>query len=85
MTIELKPCPFCGGKPVFAPTSTGREGITRYFHFDIKCESCNIFAPSHGTAWEVSFMITSDGEIKFTKDDRNAAINAWNRRAHNDD
>lgn len=50
--IELKPCPFCGGKPVtFSCDGSGRYyaelGTVRLHganldHFLIKCEKCGI-------------------------------------------
>lgn len=39
MMIELKSCPFCGGKAIMETFTIKREGIPRY---RVKCSECEI-------------------------------------------
>lgn len=54
LTIELKPCPFCGAKP-----DDQDVGL-----FVVECPNCGIVGPA--------------------AENRDAAIQAWNRRAYQD-
>lgn len=42
VTIELKPCPFCGGTPVF------REAGFKNPYFGVKCTGCKAQLPLKG-------------------------------------
>lgn len=39
--IELKPCPFCGGKAEYETVST-RHVFKKYIGFYIKCTECGV-------------------------------------------
>lgn len=79
--IELKPCPFCGGKAEYIINSNYERCTTHGWQFGIKCTNCMIELPMR------DFIVTADlksnGEIVFAKDDRKKAADMWNRRAGN--
>lgn len=80
--VELKPCPFCGGKANFLIKTYMERGITRGYTFGIYCTKCDIALPK--TNYIIEFEMSSDdGELKVTTDERPQAIEAWNRRADN--
>lgn len=77
---ELKPCPFCGGKAWFSQTSYGttdRDSVM--FHFSIRCRKCNASAP--GSNGYIALDFSTTGKLRIWHDDRNKAIEEWNRRA----
>lgn len=69
--IELKPCPFCGGKAEYIINSNYERCTTHGWKFGIKCTSC------------MTVDLKPNGEIVFAKDDRKKAADMWNRRADN--
>ena len=80
---ELKPCPFCGGKAVFVTKSIGHGGGCAIFDFEISCESCSAKAPkAYGC---IEFYFDQYGEVKVHKDEKQKAIEAWNRRTGDTD
>ena len=81
--VELKPCPFCGGKANFLIKTHMERGVTRGYTFGIYCTKCDITLPK--TNYIIEFEMSSDdGELKVTTDERPQAIETWNRRADND-
>jgi Lar family restriction alleviation protein len=40
--IQLKPCPFCGGKPVFR--AAGYNNV----YYGVKCTECKVLTPIKG-------------------------------------
>ena len=65
---ELKPCPFCGGKPYMAQNYLGQKYV--------RCPECGAVVWGKDTDdWRISTI----GEKKAEK----AAADAWNRRADN--
>ncbi len=77
MKTELKPCPFCGGKAEFNIISTRSTNNTRGFGFKIKCSKCNI---TNQRVYELLIDLNSKGLIGFPTDERQAAVDDWNRR-----
>jgi Lar family restriction alleviation protein len=77
--IELKPCPFCGGKAVFS--------IQKIFSLDetdllsayiaVRCSECGLRLPGR---YRLVVKLTESGDISISNDQQGAA-DAWNRRA----
>lgn len=82
--MELKRCPFCGGKAVIQQTGveimeTNRDSVR--FDFRIVCVNCKATAPgAHGY---ISVNLSRTGDLNAWHDARGSAIEAWNRRANN--
>ena len=68
--VELKPCPFCGGKAVIK-AKTKEYGFTIW----VECEKCNAridgFCPS---------IENENKSIENIENCKNKAIELWNRR-----
>ena len=79
---ELKPCPFCGGKAFFSAKCFSEKGITRVWQFGICCAKCGVETPRSDYKIELSFE--SNGEVKTPIDEREMALEAWNRRVNHD-
>lgn len=75
---ELKPCPFCGGEAKFFVNTCREHGISRGYNFGIYCTGCNATTPK--TNYGIEFRLSDFGELEFTNDERQQAIEAWNRR-----
>lgn len=80
--MELKPCPFCGGKAIIKQTyvsvmETNRDSVS--FDIEIRCVKCNATAP--GAYGYISANLSSSGDLNVWHDDRASAIESWNRRA----
>lgn len=75
--IELKPCPFCGGKAGYIINSNYERRTTHGWQFGIKCTNCMTELRI------VTVDLESNGRIAFAKDDRKKAADMWNRRADN--
>lgn len=80
--IELKPCPFCGGKAEYKIDKSYKWGTTRGWQFGIKCTNCMMELPMRD--FVVTVDLESNGEIAFDKDDRKKAADMWNRRAEHE-
>lgn len=80
--IELKPCPFCGGKAMFYVAANSSHGTWRGFSFGIYCSKCDLAATT--TKYKIEVELSSDGEILPTTDERALAAEIWNRRVDND-
>ena len=76
--MELKPCPFCGGKAKIEKTSRGTNGDSCQLSFSIRCVKCGATAP--GAYGYISINLAGDGELNLWHDDRSSATEAWNRR-----
>ena len=68
--IELKPCPFCGGKAVVKAT-TKRIGFTIW----CECEKC--YAKTEGYCPNIE---KEDASLANIEECKNNAIELWNRR-----
>ena len=80
--MELKDCPFCGGKAIFKQLrvqimETNRDSVR--FDFSIVCVNCNATAP--GAYGYIAANLSRDGEVNVWHDDRPSAAESWNRRA----
>jgi Lar family restriction alleviation protein len=81
--MELKDCPFCGGKAIFKQgraqiMETNRDSVR--FDFSIVCVNCNATAP--GAYGYIAANLSRDGNVNVWHDDRPSAILSWNRRAN---
>ena len=80
MSVELKPCPFCGGKAVFEQIDFGKaERCSVGMQFKIRCKKCGSTMPRKSL--NVFIKLSETGELNIWLDDRAEAIEAWNRRA----
>lgn len=80
--IELKPCPFCGGKAEYKINKNYEWGTTHGWQFGIKCTNCMMELPMRD--FVVTVNLESNGKIAFDKDDRKKATDMWNRRTDNE-
>lgn len=76
--IELKPCPFCGGKADFKTKSNLSRHWEVGFDFTIKCSECDIEIPS---TYRVTLILGRGGQLNEIIDERQKAMDDWNRRA----
>ena len=77
---RFKPCPFCGGKPYFDLRCSTRQAAVRGWEFEIVCVKCRIRLPRR---YKVECKMGANGNIDTLEDERQDAIDAWNRRAGN--
>ena len=74
---ELKPCPFCGGEAEFITDTNGCQSDFRKISFHIQCKGCKIEYPKR---YEIGFHLSGHGEIVMDTDERQKALEVWNRR-----
>lgn len=73
---RLMPCPFCGGKANMITTTNGSTHHDVSFTFGIECSECGTSLP-----WVHELRAAlENGELKITKDERDKAVEEWNRR-----
>lgn len=73
---RLMPCPFCGGKANMITIANGSTHHDVSFTFGIECSECGTCLP-----WVHELRATlENGELKITKDERDKAVEEWNRR-----
>ena len=73
---RLMPCPFCGGKANMITITNGSTHHDVSFTFEVECSECGTSLP-----WMHELRATlENGELKITKDERDKAVEAWNRR-----
>lgn len=75
---KLKPCPFCGGRAIISTLNNNSTYNCVGFVFRIECEKCGI---QNMRRFNVEFSLRDDGEINIFNDEREAAVEMWNRRA----
>ena len=75
--IELKPCPFCGGRADFEIIGNTSNYLEVGFDFIIKCSECGIHNPRRH---KVTLLLENSGQISTIIDERQEAIDGWNRR-----
>lgn len=74
---KLKPCPFCGGKAHFIATSSGSQFDIRKISFQVECIKCRVSIPRY---YKLELHLAESGEIEITVDERNDAVEDWNKR-----
>ena len=87
--IELKPCPFCGCVPVLTHgdiklTKSGEKiDGDLYTYWSIRCNNCG--TEKSGYLSEYFFTKEETLKIRENYNGKAKAIEAWNRRAGNDE
>lgn len=83
--IELKPCPFCGGKAEFYLSGIEQHKFPDRIKwiFSIRCSQCRA-SSSGGLANIVEINLENDGQMRVFADDREKAVEHWNRRSNNE-
>lgn len=71
MSVELKPCPFCGSAAILDDRSFSRDGVLQYHEYQVVCSSCGA---------RVYYGQTSNC-YKSQPEAIKEAIEWWNRRA----
>ena len=76
---KLKPCPFCGGEAEFITKSKFTRGVGVVgYTFVIECRSCGVSLPK---TYTTEFSLNKNGEFTPNRDEREIAVDLWNRRA----
>lgn len=68
--MEIKKCPFCGGEAEIDIIGD-KEGC--FALAGIYCKKCGIYFTCYETQWQ-------DGEDDISQEEKNALLEAWNRR-----
>lgn len=79
--IELKPCPFCGGKAVFFVKSHTTSEMKSYWRIGVYCTKCNLTSPK---LYGLTLALGTNAEIKTIEDERQRALDDWNWRKDED-
>lgn len=74
---ELKSCPFCGGMAHFRETFNAFQNNFRTVKFQVECCKCHVSIPK---TYELEIFFNEKGKIETPKDEREKAIEVWNRR-----
>ena len=77
---DLKRCPFCGSRATMIQTTYGTRDGSACLGFEILCENCRATAPDANG--HVLVKLGMNGELFPWQDDRQKAVEAWNRRAN---
>lgn len=75
--IQLKPCPFCGGKAVFKIQKMGSADDLLFADIAVGCSKCKLRLP---VRYSLVVKANENGEISIRNEQQKAA-DAWNRRA----
>nr|DAY80697.1 MAG TPA: restriction alleviation protein [Caudoviricetes sp.] len=80
--VELKPCPFCGGKATVQGKHTEIYDVWANHpvlcaKYRVGCEKCGIYF------WQLHEIQLTDGQPAVIKNGYDEAAEAWNRRADN--
>lgn len=77
LTQPLKPCPFCGKRPI--PRISAKGGDSEYYLFyEIKCENCKI-SMSKASSYTDSYKGTVFNEVL---QDMTEIVDRWNARGN---
>ena len=77
---NLKPCPFCGGKAVFFVKDHATSEMKSYWCIGVYCTKCNLTSPK---LYSLTLALGTNAEIQTIEDERQHAVDDWNRRADN--
>ena len=80
-SIELKNCPFCGGEAEFSVKTLNGVLKFNFWEFRICCSECNLTSPK---TYKLGAILNEFGDFKIAIDERNEAIEAWNRRTNDE-
>jgi hypothetical protein len=80
--LELKPCPYCGGKDIRFSIKTTTIYYERAYHFTMYCWDCNCYGPR--VLHKCGRHIYNRSELEKSVDFYTQAAEAWNRRVTND-
>lgn len=78
--MKILPCPFCGGEAELIQTKSGYtsgQPIKILNQYIVECEECGI----HTKTYESEIYQLDDGIVHIDKNGAVDAIDAWNRRA----
>ena len=79
MGEKLKPCPFCGGKATIREFACGSTGNGEFSaSYEVGCKDCKI-----KFLRESKFSLI-DGHPVFSENGYDECIDAWNRRANDE-
>ena len=77
--VELKSCPFCGGKAKFDILCNHCSHNRVGFDFSIRCSVCGV---SRGKGYSsIDITLSENGDLLFSKDERSKAVEFWNKRS----
>lgn len=79
--IELKRCPFCGGKAVYVTKNNVSGHHCVGFDYTVVCGDCGVRLPER---YEIRFSLSENGGLNVLNDGRQIAADRWNRRAGED-
>lgn len=79
MAEKLKPCPFCGSKAKFVTKTSNVQGVERGFSFRIECSKCGVHI--NRKLYELKLTLNDNGEIETVIDERQLAVDEWNKRS----
>ena len=74
----LKPCPFCGGKAVFFVKNHTASETKSYWRIGVYCTKCDL---TSSKLYSLTLALGTNAEIQTIKDERQHAVDDWNRRA----
>ena len=81
---KLKPCPFCGSEAKIEQTAYGTtDNASCKLSFAVRCTKCDATAPNANGY--IAIKLSFNGNFNLWHDDRLKAIEAWNRRAGEQD
>jgi len=76
--MGLDNCPSCGKPGRVRTLSNQTSGFGFGCRFRIECHECPHVATKN---YEIIMELKSDGSVAFVKDERNVAMDTWNRRS----
>lgn len=76
--FKLKTCPFCGHEAKFVTESSSIQHDQRGFGFRIKCSKCGTHI--NRKVYEIKLKLNSQGQIETVFDEREKAVEEWNKR-----
>lgn len=78
---KFKTCPWCGGEAYVKVLSSLTTPAIVGLKFTIACKCCGVTLPGK---YHIGFKITETGAISVSPDEREQAVNDWNRRVNNE-